>query len=139
MSSHSNLAFPLKKAFFTATYHSGRPKDHVVNQQPGLFAKSSHVFSVGDAIELGKGRQDIIHGASSETSEENNEGRNQAEIVLSGGIFASRFIVVREVEELSRVYSSSGDAGVGKDQKREQIERQAYIIETQESANVPLQ
>jgi predicted RNA-binding protein YlxR (DUF448 family) len=43
------------------------------------------------------------------------------------------------VEELSRVYSSSGDADVGKDKKREQIERQAYIIERKESVNVPLQ
>lgn len=116
-----------KEGGFSTTYHSGRPKDHVVNQQPGLFAKPGHVFSVGDAIESSKGRQNIIHGASSETSKKNNESGNQAEIILSGGILASRFIEIREVEELSRVYSSSGDTGVGKDKKREQVERQAYI------------
>lgn len=128
----SVTCIPRQSRFFpgqgssATTYHSGRPKDHIVNQQPSLFAKSSHVFSVGDAIELGKGRQHIIHGASSETSEENNEGRNQAEIVLSGGILASRFVEIRQVKELCRVYSGSGDTGVGKDKKRDQVERQTY-------------
>lgn len=123
--------FFFKQGSFSITYHSSRPKDHVVNQKPSLLAKPGHVLFVGDAIEFSKWRQNIIHGASSETRKKNNESRNQAKIILSGGILASRFIEIREVEELSRVYSSSGDKGVGKDQKREQVERQAYVIETQ--------
>lgn len=107
---------------FRTTYHARWPKDKIVHQQPGLLGESGQVLFLVDFEESGKRRQDVVHGAGSEAREENDKKGNQTGIVRSGSIFARLCVVVREMEELGRVYSGFGNAGVGQEKKSEQVD-----------------
>lgn len=107
---------------FGTTYHARWPKDKIVHQQPGLLGESGQVLFLVDFEEAAKRRQDVVHGAGSKASEEDDKKGNQTGIVRSGSIFARLWVVVREMEELGRVYSGFGNAGVGQEKKSEQVE-----------------
>lgn len=104
---------PRKPARVVDPYHAERPKDTIVKEQPGLLAEASQDLTLDDALQSGKGGQDVFHGAGAQACEEDDAESDEVGVVETNAVFFRLMVVVGEVEELAGVCPCFRDESVG--------------------------
>lgn len=64
-----------------ATYHTERPEEGVVDEEPRLLAEAGDARALVDALHLGNGSENVFHGPGTEAGEGDNGERDDIGIV----------------------------------------------------------
>ena len=99
------------------TDHPAGPECAIVQEDPSLLSKPNSCFLLCNPCPCSYWREDVVHDGAAHAREHDDPVEDEEDVIPAKGKCTSRFVVVGDAKELSRVvaYSRKGHMGEKED------------------------